>query len=839
MPEQNGGRQKNVTGTGSGVHVNGQGLGTGPVGSGSARPGGSGRPQGPSSGGPAHSSGSGVTRGKGGLFPIIAIVAVLLLGGGGGLAGLLGGGGSSSGTNQSGSNDTNIVGSLMGGGSSSLNLGNLGSLISSGFGSNMLSTVSGTSKDWVTSKNTGSLNNDVSKEARNKYTSIKGGGKDTVTMMVYMCGTDLESKYGMATNDLNEMMKATISDKINIIVYTGGCSKWKTNGISTNTNQIYKVTSGRMTCLEDNMGNKAMTDPATLTGFIDYCSKNYKADRNILIFWDHGGGSLSGYGYDETHKSSGSMNLAGINTALKNAGIKYDFIGFDACLMATVETDLMLSAYADYVIASEETEPGVGWYYTNWLTALSKDTSMPTTQIGKMIIDDFVDECARTCAGQETTLSLVDLAELSKTIPDDFKAFSKSTTKLITDKKYETVSDARSGSREFNASSPIDQIDLVNFCLNMGTKEGKELADTLLGAVKYNRTSSNMTNAYGISIYFPYKKPSQGKLNSAEKVYDQIGLDDEYTKCIQEFAGVQSAGVTAGQANGGFGIDSLLGTSSGDTFSSLIDMFGSTSSGNSSGASGLLGLLGGQTPSGGSSSSSDLLGLFGSLIDTSGRALNNEDLAGYVSENMLDASKLTWSSDLDGKKYMHLDASDWALIHSVDLNIFVDDGKGYVDMGLDTLYSIDDYGNLIADTDGTWLHFDDQPVAFYHVDTTGNTIKGKVPALLNGERVNIIVLIDYNTGKARIAGAEPVYDQSVTETEFRGLVELKNGDKIDLICDYYDYDGNYQDSYRLGRQITVNGEINVSDKYLGEKFIGMYKLTDIYNGCYWTERFTK
>ncbi|MCR5235609.1 MAG: hypothetical protein K6E34_00220 [Lachnospiraceae bacterium] len=36
----------------------------------------------------------------------------------------------------------------------------------------------------------------------------------------------------------------------------------------------------------------------------------------------------------------------------------FDFIGFDACLMATVETAYMLSPYADYMIASEEFEPG-------------------------------------------------------------------------------------------------------------------------------------------------------------------------------------------------------------------------------------------------------------------------------------------------------------------------------------------------------------------------------------------------------------------------------------------------------------------------------------------------
>ena len=62
---------------------------------------------------------------------------------------------------------------------------------------------------------------------------------------------------------------------------------------------------------------------------------------------------FQGYGYDEKYPGQGSMTLDEINTALENAGVKFDFIGFDACLMATAETALVCSEYADYMIASE------------------------------------------------------------------------------------------------------------------------------------------------------------------------------------------------------------------------------------------------------------------------------------------------------------------------------------------------------------------------------------------------------------------------------------------------------------------------------------------------------
>ncbi|MBO6208041.1 MAG: peptidase C11 [Lachnospiraceae bacterium] len=767
-------REKNVTGSGNGVHKRGEGLGTGPVGSGSGMGNGSG------SGGPQRSGG-------GGRLGLIIAVVVMLLGGGGGLGAFLGGGSSSDGGSTGGDLISTVAQSALSG----------------GLGNGALNQLSGISSSWGEDANTGKLNNEVAAEARARYTEILGDGKDTVTIMVYMCGTDLESKYGMATNDLKEMSDATLSDQVNIIAYTGGCRQWKTNGISNSTNQIWQVKKGGMNLLEENMGNGAMTDPANLTTFIKYCAENYPANRQMLIFWDHGGGSLSGYGYDETHASSGSMTLSGIQSALKNAGEKFDFIGFDACLMATVETDLMISNYADYIIASEETEPGVGWYYTNWLTDLSGNTSMPTIEIGKKIIDDFVDVCDRSCRGQKTTLSIVDLAELSQTLPDDFKAFSQSTSGLIAQKQYNVVSDARVSSREFAQSSHIDQIDLVNFAKNLNTEEGNALAQTLLSAVKYNRTSSNMTNAYGVSVYFPYQKTSS--VSKASKIYEDIGVDTEYSDCIREFAGMQGAGQAAGGMSSPV---SMLGGGSADGMQSL---------------EAILSLVSG--------------------LSTSGRSISDEDAADFVFENQLDASKLVWQDNGKGDKVISIPADQWALVHDLNLNLFVDDGEGYIDMGLDNLFDVDENGNLVADLSGTWVSINDQPVAYYHTDTVEEdgdayTVTGYVPAMLNGERVKLILIYDDENPWGYIAGADLNYDPSVTETQARGLVELQPGDTLEFLCDYYAYDGSYLDSYYLGEPMTVTEDMKISDTLLDSKCLVMYKFTDIYNNNYWSERLT-
>lgn len=765
------GREKNITGGGKGVHRRGQGLGTGPVGEGSGGFGGR-----PSGGRP---SGGGQTRSGRGSSPLTILLLLLLVlgGGGGGLGALLGG---------------------QGGTQSTAPIQESGTVLSSFAGNGSVST------GWQSGANVGRLDTSVAPGARTKRTEILGGGKDTVTIMVYMCGTDLESKSGMATADLQEMLNADIGKNVNLLVYTGGCTQWRNDVVSSQVNQIYQVESGGLRRLVKDGGSVSMTDPDTLSGFIRWCAENFPANRNELILWDHGGGSITGYGYDQKFPGSGSMDLAGIDKALRDGGVTFDFIGFDACLMATMETALTMSQYGDYLIASEETEPGVGWYYTDWLTALSGNTSMPTVEIGKRIVDSFVDVCAQKCRGQQTTLSVIDLAELETTVPQELKDFSKSTSQLIQAREYQTVSNARNNTREFARSSRIDQVDLVHLTRNMGTPEGKALADALLGAVKYNRTSSNMTNAYGISIYFPYQKASA--VSKAVETYEQIGMDQEYARCIQAFASLEAGGQAA-------------------------------AGGASSPVPSLMGTMGGS----GTMDQEMLAQLLGTLLGSglSGRALDTEDAAAYLTENRLDPAGLNWQTGEDGVDRIFLSEEQWALVHGLELNMFYDDGQGYIDLGLDNVYEFDSQGALLGWCDGTWLAINGQPVAYYHMDTVDDgehyTITGRVPVLLNGQRAELILVFDDETPYGYIAGARADYDQAETETVAKSLTELQPGDRLDFLCDYYGYDGSYQDSYFLGEPMTVEENMTISNVDVGADAVrATYRFTDLYNQHYWT-----
>ena len=811
------------------------------------------------------SSGGGLFKGKG---LILLILAAVLIFGGGGLSGIFGnlfGGGGNTGNNQINNNNNNNVivtpstarptvpatqgGQSANSGSLFSSLG-LSSLFGGGSGGGYSFDGAATSAGWGLTPNTSMLNTSVASGSRAKRTTIMGNNRDVVTLMVYMCGTDLESQHGMATSDLKEMISAPISDNINLIVMTGGCKQWRVNGISNKVNQIWQVKNGQLHQLVDNAGTGAMTDPKTLSSYIQFCKQNFPANRNMIVFWDHGGGTISGYGYDERSGGHSSMNLPGIQKALRDGGVLFDMIGFDTCLMATAENALMLSEFGDYMVASEETEPGIGWYYTNWLTKLSQNTSMSTLEIGKQISDDFVETCARQCAGQLATLSVVDLAELEKTLPSELKGFASATSAQI-NSDFKVISKARSATREFATSTRIDQVDLVDMARRIGGKESDELVSVLLSAVKYNRTSTNMSNAYGLSMYFPYQQV--GKVNSAIQAYQAIGMDEDYLRCIRDFASVETGGQAA-SGGASSGLSSLLsGYTSGGQSASSQDMVSSI----------LGGLLGGQF-----NGVSGLSGDLGSFLGGSfGRSLNIDDTAKYIWNNRLDPDNLKWMLFENGKYGIHLKDEQWSLVENLELNVFLDDGKGYIDLGLDNSFEINEYGVLIGEYDNSWIAINGQIVPYYYMSTLEDgdnyTITGRVPVLLNDQRAELILVFDNAHEDGYVAGYRYVYMNGETETVAKsaaaqsesestnitvdgveetvevGFEGISEGDVIDFVCDYYDYNTVYQDSYKLGNQITVGAEgLTVSTMLLSDRdqknAQPVYRFTDIYNQQYWT-----
>ena len=245
--------------------------------------------------------------------------------------------------------------------------------------------------------------------------SVVEQSKDDHTVLIYMCGADLESENQLATGDIQEILKVSGQpDDVNIVIETGGANSWaSTYGISSTKLERYHV-ENKSLVRDNQLTYASMGLTSTLQSFIEYGLNNYPANRVGLVFWNHGGG-MRGVCYDEKKNDDVLKNSeirSAVSGALSNCGMsgqKLEWVGYDACLMAVQDIAITNAEYFNYMVASEESEAGYGWDYDNWVDDLySKKT---TTTILKAIVDSFIsDNGGASSSSGDQTLSYMNLS---------------------------------------------------------------------------------------------------------------------------------------------------------------------------------------------------------------------------------------------------------------------------------------------------------------------------------------------------------------------------------------------------------------------------------------------
>ncbi|MBP3853070.1 MAG: hypothetical protein J6D18_00715, partial [Erysipelotrichaceae bacterium] len=199
---------------------------------------------------------------------------------------------------------------------------------------------------------------------------------EKVVILQYAVGSNLEASYGLLSANLSDQLKATEStDDLTIVTQAGGSTRWFTKGIEDRSVGRYTIQSGEIKKVQSLDPETGMSDPKSFRDFLSWAVKEYPADRYMLFLWDHGGGFTTGYGQDVLNPRTSNENPYGTLTthdivkAVEKTGTKFDLIGFDACLMQDIEVGYVLEPYADYYLASEETEGGFGWCYSHGIKA--------------------------------------------------------------------------------------------------------------------------------------------------------------------------------------------------------------------------------------------------------------------------------------------------------------------------------------------------------------------------------------------------------------------------------------------------------------------------------------
>ncbi|MDR0951962.1 MAG: hypothetical protein LBM18_03475 [Oscillospiraceae bacterium] len=613
---------------------------------------------------------------------------------------------------------------------------------------------------------------------RSYRVKTRGGGEDLVTLMVYMCGSDLESAGGCGTLDIDEIIGADISEKLNIICMTGGANAWDNDYVNPNTNEVWRLTSDGPEYLGD-LGLSDMGEGETLTGFINYSVENFPADRYMMVMWDHGGGTVNGLIYDERFDTGQMMSISEMNSALASAGVVFDMIGFDCCLMATAATAFMVEKYADFMVASQLVEPGTGWYYTGWINALSENTSIPTAELGEIIASDYLDYSDGWFFSDEVTLSVVDLSYIPALFENMYEFFSQAEETLFTDQSFISTAQTLGSSRAAN-----NEDDLVDLTFLLSSMSGAEaVLDSLDQAIVYN--AANVDDFNGLCLYFPYA--DLNRVSQALDIYRQIGIGEQYQEFITTFANV----VLGGQAYSSGGDNNPMG---GDIWD--LDYWLS--------------------------------------LEWVDESFWDEEL--YSATNY-DNSQLVIVEE-DGEYVLELPPEEWALVTVISQRVFFDDGGGYIDLGADSIAYFNDDGDLIITSDNTWVSLDGQLVCFYTLEDVYNSDDdwynyGYVPCEIDGQSAQLMVGWSNIYPEGRVLGWRSADYYGASSQ--KGLFELVNGMNIDFICDYYTYDGEYEDQYYWGN-MEINGDIAVSYEDIGSAdTLVYYELTDVYCNTYWTE----
>ena len=254
-------------------------------------------------------------------------------------------------------------------------------------------------------------------EAENTVTEGQGA---EWTVMIYLCGTDLESTPGMggmASGNLAEIAQTKPTDSVNVVLQTGGTKQWYAQGVGLDINpkklQRYSYNQNGYTLIEEApLQNMASAD--TLSDFLSWGKKTYPAEKYMLVLWDHGGGSVTGLIVDELHDNA-VMSLDELQRGLEQSGVQLEALLLDTCLMATLETAQAAQSTTHYMIASQESVPGQGTDYKSWLQKLYDDPDCDGQRFGRKLCDAVQQKYAELndeYSSKFLTYSVIDLTKL-------------------------------------------------------------------------------------------------------------------------------------------------------------------------------------------------------------------------------------------------------------------------------------------------------------------------------------------------------------------------------------------------------------------------------------------
>ncbi|MGN7353861.1 clostripain-related cysteine peptidase [Paenibacillus amylolyticus] len=359
------------------------------------------------------------------------------------------------------------------------------------------------------------------------------------TFLIYMIGSDMESDFHMASDDLKEMMSVGSSSNVNVVVQTGGARSWDHSSIESGLNQRWRVEKGSLALL-DNAGSQNMDTSDSLTDFIRWGTREYPARKHVLMFWGHGLGPIDGYGGDE-HYGNKKMSLTelqkGIGHAYNETGIKFELIGFDNCKMASVEVAYALRDYGKYLLASVDYTNQNGWDYTKMLKAVQDKSGISTLKLGRIIAQGYLEQSKVNGEEEDLQQSIIQLDQMEE-VMKAIESFSKRLLKpQAMTKGMNQLRKARDQAEDY--ADEADLVDLADLFTLIGKRmkaetEADRVKKAIQKAVVYNMKSPEHPKGKGMSVYFPSRDVH--RFTEKASKYRKLEFSSSYKAFITEYS---------------------------------------------------------------------------------------------------------------------------------------------------------------------------------------------------------------------------------------------------------------------------------------------------------------
>ncbi len=374
------------------------------------------------------------------------------------------------------------------------------------------------------------------------FTLTLCGGEDTqVTgdnewaVYFYLCGSNLESEDGAATVDLSELLEAQLPENVKVVIETGGASQWQNDTVSAEYLERYVYDSNGLALIEQqpsaNMGSQE-----ALSDFLSFAKSNYPAEKTAFIFWNHGGGSVGGAAFDELYDFD-SLTLDEMYSAfsenyeLSDQSPPFELIGFDTCLMASLDVANTFSEIGKYLVASEELEPGNGWYYTGWANALASNPKMDGLEFGTAICDTYQEGSELVGTQNEITLSVTNLSKVKDLVKAYDNFGREALLKAVNDAGFfstfgriaSATENYGGNTKEQGFTNMVDMGHLARQSSDILPDTSAALLTALDQCVAYKINGPYRAQSTGLSCYYSYN----GDLDNLEQ-YVGIGAGEAF-----------------------------------------------------------------------------------------------------------------------------------------------------------------------------------------------------------------------------------------------------------------------------------------------------------------------